>query len=82
MIDFKRILFPVDMSEEDRKAAPFVKAVADWFGSQIHMLYVEEFIYPICIRRTSAEPHMQPHWTFGESGRRNSIPFWFPSLHE
>ena len=49
MIDFKRILFPVDMSQEDRKAAPFVKAMADWFGSQIHMLYVEEFIYPICI---------------------------------
>ena len=49
MIDFKRILFPVDMSDEDRKAVPFVKAMADWFGSQIHMLYVEEFIYPICI---------------------------------
>jgi len=48
MIDFKRILFPVDMSEEDRKATPFVKAMADWFGSQIHMLYVEEFIFPIC----------------------------------
>ncbi len=42
MIDFNRILFPVDMSEEDRKAAPFVKAMADWFGSQIDLLYVQE----------------------------------------
>jgi len=46
MIDFKRILFPVDMSEEDRKAAPFVKAMADWFGSRIDMLYVHEFLFP------------------------------------
>jgi len=46
MIDFKRILFPVDLSEEDRKAAPFVKAMAGWFGSQIDMLYVQEFIFP------------------------------------
>jgi len=49
MIDFKRILFPIDMSEEDRKAAPFVKAMADWFGSEIHMLYVQEIVFPICI---------------------------------
>jgi len=47
MIDFKRILFPVDMSDEDRKAAPFVKAMADWFGSRIDMLYVHEFLFPI-----------------------------------
>ncbi len=46
MIDFKRILFPVDMSEEDRKAAPFVKAMADRFGSQIDLLYVQEPIFP------------------------------------
>jgi nucleotide-binding universal stress UspA family protein len=46
MIDFKRILFPVDMSEEDRKAAPFVRAMGDWFGSQIDMLYVHEFLFP------------------------------------
>ena len=46
MIEFKRILFPVDMSEEDRKPAPFVKAMAGWFGSQIDMLYVHEFLFP------------------------------------
>jgi len=46
MIDFKRILFPVDMSGEDRKAAPFVKAMAGRFGSQIDMLYVHEFLFP------------------------------------
>jgi len=46
MIEFKRILFPVDMSEEDRKAAPFVKVMAGWFGSQIDMLYVHEFLFP------------------------------------
>jgi nucleotide-binding universal stress UspA family protein len=46
IIDFKRILFPVDMSEEDRKAAPFVKAMAGWFGSRIDMLYVHEFLFP------------------------------------
>ncbi|HUM06666.1 MAG TPA: universal stress protein [Terriglobales bacterium] len=46
MTDFKRILFPVDMSEEDRKAAPFVTAMAGWFGSRIDMLYVHEFLFP------------------------------------
>ena len=46
MIDFKRILFPVDMSEEDQKAAPFVKAMGGWFGSRIDMLYVHEFLFP------------------------------------
>ena len=46
MTDFKRILFPVDMSEEDRKAAPFVTAMAGWFGSRIDMLYVHEFVFP------------------------------------
>jgi len=46
MIDIKRILFPVDMSDEDRKAAPFVKAMADWFGSKIHLLYVQDDLLP------------------------------------
>ncbi len=46
MINFKRILFPVDMSEEDRKAAPFVSATANWFGSQIDLLYVQEISFP------------------------------------
>jgi len=47
MIDFRRILFPIDMSDEDRKAAPFVKAMADWFGSQVHLLYVQEAFLPL-----------------------------------
>ena len=46
MINFKRILFPVDMSEENRKAAPFVSAMANWFGSQIDLLYVQEILFP------------------------------------
>jgi len=49
MIDFNRILFPVDMSDEDRKAAPFVKAMAVWFGSQIGCYMftnVHEFLFP------------------------------------
>ena len=46
MIDFKQILFPVDMSEQDRQAAPFVKAMARRFGSEIVMLYVEDLLFP------------------------------------
>lgn len=47
MIDFKQILFPVDMSEQVRRWAPFVKAMAGRFGSEIVMLYVQEFLVPI-----------------------------------
>ena len=47
MMDFRRILFPVDMSEEDRKAAPYVRAMASWFGSQIDLFYVQELMFPV-----------------------------------
>ncbi len=56
MIDFKRILFPVDMSEEGRKAMPFVKAMADWFGSQIDLLYVQEMFPPVYAAPQDASP--------------------------
>jgi nucleotide-binding universal stress UspA family protein len=47
MIDFKRILFPVDMSEQVRRSAPFVKGMAERFGSEILMLYAQELLMPI-----------------------------------
>ena len=47
MINFRRILFPVDMSDQDKQAAPFVKAMAHRFGSEIVILYVQEFQYPL-----------------------------------
>src|SRR5260370_21962077 len=42
MMDFKQILFPVDMSEQVRRSAPFVSAMAERFGSEIVMLYVQD----------------------------------------
>lgn len=43
MITFKRILFPVDFSEQDHEAVPFVQAMADRFHSRIVMLNVAGF---------------------------------------
>jgi nucleotide-binding universal stress UspA family protein len=47
MIDFNQILFPVDMSEQVRRSAPFVRAIAERFGSEILMLYAQELPMPI-----------------------------------
>jgi nucleotide-binding universal stress UspA family protein len=39
MIEFKRILFPVDLSESSDKMIPYVQAVAKKFDSKIHILF-------------------------------------------
>jgi nucleotide-binding universal stress UspA family protein len=40
MINFKRILFPVDFSGQSRAVAPFVRAMAKCFDSEIAVLHV------------------------------------------
>jgi len=40
MITFQRILFPVDFSKQDHEAAPFVKAMAARFRSEVILLHV------------------------------------------
>ena len=40
MIDFKRILFPVDLSPQSRAVAPSVVAMAKRFGSEVVLLHV------------------------------------------
>src|SRR5690242_10614993 len=40
VISFERILFPVDLSRQSRRAAPFVKAMAKRFHSEVTMLHV------------------------------------------
>jgi nucleotide-binding universal stress UspA family protein len=42
MTSFQHILFPVDFSEQCRRVAPFVKAFADQFHSEVTMLHVYE----------------------------------------
>ena len=42
MTSFRRILFPVDLSEECMRTAPFVKAFADRFRSDVVLLHVFE----------------------------------------
>jgi nucleotide-binding universal stress UspA family protein len=42
MISFQHILFPVDFSPQSRAAAPFVKAMAERFQSEIMLLHVVE----------------------------------------
>ena len=44
MITFRRILFPVDFSKQDREAAPFVKAMAGRFHSEVILLHAAEFV--------------------------------------
>ena len=43
MITFQRILFPVDFSQQDQEAVPFVKAMAERFHSEVILLHVAEF---------------------------------------
>ena len=40
MISVERILFPVDMSEQSRRAAPFVKAMAKRFQAEVALFHV------------------------------------------
>lgn len=42
MIPFRRILFPVDLSEPSRRAVPYVQALAERFHSEIVVLHVME----------------------------------------
>ena len=42
MNPFQRILFPVDLSEQSKRAVPFVKAMAERFQSEVTLLYVME----------------------------------------
>ncbi|HYL75569.1 MAG TPA: universal stress protein [Bryobacteraceae bacterium] len=41
-MNFDRILFAVDLSEQSRQAAPFVKALAERFQSEVTLLHVLE----------------------------------------
>ena len=40
MKEFKKVLFPLDLSESSVKIVPYVRAVAGKFDSQIHLLFV------------------------------------------
>ena len=40
MKEFKKILFPVDLSESSPKIVPFVTTMAQKFDSEIHLLFV------------------------------------------
>jgi len=40
MPEFKKILFPVDLSKVSPKIAPWVSALAKKFGAEVHLLFV------------------------------------------
>lgn len=40
MSGFKKILFPVDLSDVSVKIAPFVREMSDKFGAEVHVLFV------------------------------------------
>ena len=42
MLDFKKILFPIDMSDSCTTTAPFVEAMARKYSAEITMLHVLE----------------------------------------
>lgn len=46
MIKIKRILFPTDFSEPAREAQKYAMAMADEFGSQLHLLHVVPLLIP------------------------------------
>jgi len=41
---FKRILFPVDLSEVSPKIVPYVKDMEAWFDAEIHLLFVARIL--------------------------------------
>jgi nucleotide-binding universal stress UspA family protein len=47
MVEIKKILFPVDFTENSKKVLPYVKYMAEKFAAQIHLIHVvrgpEEF---------------------------------------
>jgi len=40
MHDFKKILFPLDLSESSAKIVPFVKSLASRYAARVHLLFV------------------------------------------
>jgi nucleotide-binding universal stress UspA family protein len=40
MSEFKKILFPVDLSTSSAKIVPFVKSLATHYGGRVHILFV------------------------------------------
>ena len=44
MITFHRILFPVNFSQQDQEAVPFVKAMAERFQSEVILLHVADYV--------------------------------------
>jgi len=44
MAGFKKILFPVDLSEASGKIVPFVREMAEKFGAEVHVIYVAHVI--------------------------------------
>lgn len=40
MVEFKKILFPVHLTEMSSEVAPYVRAVAEKFDAEIHLLHV------------------------------------------
>lgn len=40
MKDFKKILFPVDLSEASVKIVPFLKSLANRYDARVHLLFV------------------------------------------
>ena len=56
MKEFKRILFPVDLSESSTKMVPYVQTVAKKFEAKIHILFaarVFEYFTSIYVPHTS-----------------------------
>ena len=41
---FKKILFPVDLSEVSPKIVPYVKDMALWFNAEVHLLFVARIL--------------------------------------
>jgi nucleotide-binding universal stress UspA family protein len=73
MIDFKRILFPVDFSAQSRAVAPSVKAMAGHFGSEVTVFHVgdapdgklDQFV-----AQELAGVRATPQWAQGDAARQ------------
>ncbi|MCJ7617334.1 MAG: universal stress protein [Desulfobacterales bacterium] len=44
MKKFKKILFPVDLSESSPKLVPYVLTMAEKFGAEIHMVFIARIL--------------------------------------
>jgi len=76
---FKRILFPVDLSDPSNRMIPYVKEVVDKFGAKLHIIhvkYIDQYYIATFVDETQIESTAED-----ESRLRRFVESNFKDLH-